>query len=666
MAIASINNPGSTSARRSVRSIKSTTSSTVVISSNQIDDARRYLSDNLHQDDLNPTNLARGGRDKVIGILREAANNGQISNIPRNPSDQFLRALYNNTVGLGVLEEFLANPEVEQINVQGPQKILLQIRGIWTEVTDPELLFKDVKELRMVAANIARRVGKELSRHTNPIIDIRFENPVLRIHINQTRRIHGIAVYIRRGRDEPFSTDFLLEAGNFNREVLKVLQDAARRLIGCVFLGGVGSGKTVMLEKYIDWMPNIPIVIVDDAGDCQPSHPMCAIFDLPETSYTSGKQVNLTLGGMTRAALREGDVLIVAETRSAEEAGILISDAPSMRCVVTTAHGDTAPSGLSRLVSIAQRPPSPYAGTNSLEALRRDLAQAFPLVIQVDRRGNRRFVSGIYHNLGWSDELNQWQLRTIVEAEVTDEKGIEWHIVDPDLNKVKQFVSLDMMQTGRATVYESKNPQRMLADALRKVDEQKWVEAIHLLSILLKNDPSNEQIRHRLIQSIEQTDDYENILTEARQEVERLNQLTARHIWGDARRLIKDLPKRPSVYAFVWRLHSNMGQIEKIIEEGYQETSAAMQIMQEANELLRSHLPWTELRRCLSSLQSLDVSQLSDETKAGVKFAHANLLVELVRRAPKANGQFYRQQLDAFIGKEEANRRLGTEVIQSV
>ena len=84
---------------------------------------------------------------------------------------------------------------------------------------------------------------------------------------------------------------------------------------------------------------------------------MCAIFDLPETSYNQNKQLNLTLGGMTRAALREGDVLCVAETRGAEEAGILISDAPSMRCVVTTAHGESAVSGLSRLVSIAQRPP---------------------------------------------------------------------------------------------------------------------------------------------------------------------------------------------------------------------------------------------------------------------------------------------------------------------
>ena len=57
---------------------------------------------------------------------------------------------------------------------------------------------------------------------------------------------------------------------------------------------------------------------------------------------------------------------------------------------------------------------------------------------------------------------------------------------------------------------------------------------------------------------------------------------------------------------------------------------------------------------------------MSDETKAGVKFTHANLLVELVNRAPQANAQFYRQKLDAFIGKEEARRRLGMGEPQSV
>lgn len=645
------------SSRRNIRSTKAP-GAVVQLEQGQIDDARRYLSDNLEPEDLNPSKLARGGREKVIAMLRQASNRGEIKGIPRNASDNILKALYNNTIGLGILEEFLGNSSVEQINVVGPKKIILQMNGIWTEVTDNDLLFRDTEELRMVADNIARRVGKELSKHTNPIVDIRFENPVLRIHINMTRRAHGISLYIRRGRAEPFSTEYLLEAGNFNRDVLKILQDASRRLIGCVFLGGVGSGKTVMLEKYIDWMPNVPIVVVDDAGDCQPSHSMCAVFDLPETSYTANKQLNLTLGGLTRAALREGDVMVVAETRGAEEAGILISDAPSMRCVVTTAHGDTAESGLSRLVSIAQRPPSPYAGTNSAGALRGDLKNAFPLVVQVNRRGDRRYIDGIYHNMGWNNEKGNWNLRPIVKAEVSDEAGIEWRIIDANLDRIKPFMGLDMMQTGRISTYEDKSPQRMLAEAMTKVDEQNWVEAIHLFSILLKNDPSNETVRQRLIYCLESNGDYDKIRDQAKAKIDELNDLMTKRLWADARKMLKQMTKQPTIYAIIWRLHPNLSQARSTVDAGFSETEEAKRIIMEGRELLCSNLSWTELRRSLNTLRNLDTSKLSTEAKAGVKFTHANLLVELVKRAPEANSQFYRQQLESFIGRDEASRRL--------
>ncbi|MEM7799261.1 MAG: hypothetical protein AAF633_08735, partial [Chloroflexota bacterium] len=326
--------------------------------------------------------------------------------------------------------------------------------------------------------------------------------------------------------------------------------------------------------------------------------------------------------------------------------------------VSTTAHGDSASTGLSRLVSIAQRPPSPYAGTNSASALRNDLRNAFPLVVHINRRGNRRFVQAIYHNQGWNEEQSEWDLRPIVLAEVNNDTNIEWRIIDKDLDKIKRFVGLDMMQTGRISTYEDKSPQKMLSEALRKVDEHKWVEAIHLLSILLKKDPNNESIRQRLIYCLEANGEYENVRAEAKKRIEELNSLMSKRIWTDARKLIKEMPKQPSIYAIVWRLHPNLSQAQKTIDEGFEETAEAKRIIMEGRELLRSKLPWSELRRLLNTLRSLDTSKLSDEAKAGVKFTHANLLVELVNRAPDANGQFYRQQLDAFIGKDEATRRL--------
>ena len=65
MAQGSVTKTGlSTSARRNIRSTRAP-GTIVQLEPGQIDDARRYLSDNLDPEELNPSKLSRGGREKV-------------------------------------------------------------------------------------------------------------------------------------------------------------------------------------------------------------------------------------------------------------------------------------------------------------------------------------------------------------------------------------------------------------------------------------------------------------------------------------------------------------------------------------------------------------------------------------------------------------------------
>jgi len=435
--------------------------SSTPIKQHHIEDARTYLADVAEPEMLDPTTLAQGGRTVIIGLLREGINSGNISDLPNNPPDTVLANLYNQTVGLGILEDLLADERINQINVQGPKEIIVQVNGIWRPIEDETQMFENAAAVKMIAENIARRQGQELSPYTNPIMDLRFGYPPLRIHINMTRREHGISIFIRRGRVKPFSMERLVEMGDFNEAVAIFLKEAAQRLIGTVVLGPVGTGKTVILESYIDHMPQVPIVVVDDAGDCNPSHRFCAIFDLPSSSYSPRDIPLLTLGSLTRAALREGQVLIVAETRGAEEAGILISDAPSMKAVATTAHGENAASGLSRLVSIAQRSDA-YKGGSDFSGLRADLTSAFPLVIEMMQRGDRRFISKIYRNDGWDTTGNVWRLHEMVTAVYTSSGDILWRITDSDLDSIRTQIALDRMNRGGVISYEENSPMKLL------------------------------------------------------------------------------------------------------------------------------------------------------------------------------------------------------------
>lgn len=646
---------------RTQRQVAVASSGTIIkLTPDQITDAIRYLTAQLSPEQLNPIIVATpDGRARVIDTLREAASSHQIANIPPSPAEPLLDELFRATVGLGPIDRLLADEAVEQINILGPKTIILQQRGTWHQITDPRLLFSSDEHLQTVAANVVRRVGQELSRFTRPILDVRFAQPVLRIHINQTLRGNGLAMYIRRGRTLPFTIEQLLEWGNFNQEVANLLIEAAQRVIGMVILGPVGTGKTVLLEVCVNHLPNIPIVVVDDAGDFSTRHPWVATFDLPAASYSANDKSLLTLGAMTRAALREGDVLVVAEVRGPEEAGILISDAPSMRAVYTTAHGGSAEAGLSRLVSIAQRPPSPYAGTNSVNALRDDLATAFPLVIQVDRRGDRRFVSGVYHNMGWNRVDDRWNLRPLVLAEYQEDGTPLWNIIDGNLDGVKEIAILDNMQRGGLAVYETRDPRALANNALDLMGRGAWLQAAHILSQVVKLTPKDERIQGQLVTAMQEAGQAEQAEKEARQIIEHLQAFIEQRNWEQANKVTsKLLSKNPGVYVFVRRLFPAYPAAAKQIREGQAVLKLVNQILTRLEDI--RGLPWQSLEGQLGQVEAVQVDLLPAKLKDELEAAHIKLIQQLITSSPATNSLFFEKKLVGLVGTNRANQIIAT------
>lgn len=613
-------------------------------SDDQVADTRRYLLAHMEREQMNPVALASGGRALALALLRAAVNEGRIANVAKNPPEGVVHALYEYALGLGALETFLANPQVEQINIHGPRHIFIQSNGNWSQVTDERLLFAGERELRRVIESLARRDGRELSPATHPIMDISFDRPVLRIHINQTGRGGKTAVFIRRGRSQPFTVEQLIKSGDFDRPVANLLIEAAQRLIGCVFIGPVGTGKTVLLEMFVGHMPNVPIIVVDDGGDCTPAHPFVASFRLPGTAYGAYDQQVMTLGGMTKAALREGDVLVIAEIRGAEEAGIAIADAPSMRCVTTTVHGDTPQSGLSRLVSIAQRPPSPYAGAGSADALRRDVASAFPLVVQMDRAGDRRFVAGVYHNRGWQD--GTWQLAPLVVAEHTPGGEVVWK-TSGSIDDVRREKALDRIRRVRGVAYEAGDPRRLYLEAMGEAEAGNLPAATHKLfrSLLLQDA---EQTREQLAALLARTGESERVQAEAERSARLLRDYVARRQWGQAKALLKEINQR-SVRVYMRKVMPDYAVALADIEAGEREMAYAAEVARSAQAALQHDTRWDVLELMVEQLGRLNLALLDEAMLAQVKAIHLALLARLARTAPRISRPYFLAQQEKLI-----------------
>lgn len=602
----------------------------------QVADISRYLLEHMEREEMNPVALASGAKTKALELIRRAINEGRIAGINKNPAEAIVRGLYEHTLGLGPIESLLANPGVEQINLRGAKDILVQSNGTWSRVTDDSLLFRDRREYVRVITNLVRRAQKELSPTTRPIMDIRFDRPVLRIHINQTVRGGETSVFIRRGRMQPFTVEQLIKAGNFNRDVANLLIEAAQRLIGCVFIGPVGTGKTVMLEMYINHMPNVPIVVPDDAGDCTPTHPFCLVNDMPATAYSSFEQQILTLGSMVKAALREGDVLGIAEIRGAEEAGVAVSNAPSMRCVVTTFHGNTPHSGLSRLVSLAQTPPSPYAGMSNSEAVARDVAAAFPLVVQLDRSGDKRFVSGIYHNRGWKD--NQWELEPLAKAIYHPSGLIEWQI-DGSLDEVREVRVLDRIGRIRSN-YDTSDPRVLLAKAEAEIAAKNWDAAKHrLYQCLLLHD--TEAARSQLVFVLEMTGEAAKAKEEAARSVKILQDHVKGCNWSAAKKLVAEINQR-AARAFVRQIYPEYPQVIATIDEGERAVEQAEDILRAAQQTTHDHnIRWDIAEMLADQIRELDLHLLPPQLVQNLQLERRRLLDYLVANAPVISRDYF-------------------------
>ncbi len=382
---------------------------------------------------------------------------------------------------------------------------------------------------------------------------------------------------------------------------------------------------------------------------------MCAIYDLPPASYfDNDTSKHLSLGGMTRAALREGDVLVVAETRGGAEAGTLISESLSMRAVATTAHGESAEAGLTRLANIAQRPPSPYAGSGDMAAVRQDLATAFPLIIQVERQGERRFISGMFHNQGWQN--GRWQLQPLVTAKVTPSGDIQWEITG-SLDQIKTTSILDKQQQGTTTAYNSSGVNIHLATGLKALENRSWDEAVSELTQAWADHSGDSRILNGLQKALPHAAIYTDILPRAEEIGRTLTDLQQKMHWLALVDLMGSCEDDPLLFALLNRRFSAWKRWKQTAVQNGRVEQDAKTLVDETNNTT-DQTPWQICLQHLTHFETINIEVLSTAAKQAVKRAHIHLLCLIIRRAPLASRNTYHNKLIQLVGHEQAQKLL--------
>jgi len=256
------------------------------------------------------------------------------------------REIVATIAGFGALQDYLDDPEIEEIWVNGPDRVFIARDGV-PELTGTVLTASEVRDLveRMLASS-GRRV--DLS---SPFVDASLpDGSRLHVVIPDVTRRHW-AVNIRKFSARIRDLNHLVALGSLTRQAAEFLRMCVLAGQNILVSGATHTGKTTLLNALLaSGRDTDRVVTVEETFELD--------FDARDTVAMQCRQPSIegtgeiTLRRLIKEALRmRPDRLVVGEVREAESLDLLIalnSGLPGM-CSI---HANSARDALVKLSTL--------------------------------------------------------------------------------------------------------------------------------------------------------------------------------------------------------------------------------------------------------------------------------------------------------------------------
>ena len=280
--------------------------------------------------------------------------------------------------GLGPLDALLADPDVTDVMVNGPDQVWIERAGVVERV--PVAL--DRAGVEHLIEKVVGPLGLRADRSC-PIVDARLPDGSRVNAVMPPAAVDGPCLTVRRfgARAVP------LEA--FCRgEVSALLRQAVIERRSIVVSGGTGAGKTTLLNALAAHIPpGERIVSIEDTAELRLPHDNVVRLEARPPNADGAGEV--TVRALVRNALRmRPDRIVVGEVRGPEALDMLQAMNTGHEGSLSTCHANSPDDALRRLETMV------LMGEVALplEAVREQVASAVDIVVQVARRKGRRAI----------------------------------------------------------------------------------------------------------------------------------------------------------------------------------------------------------------------------------------------------------------------------------
>ncbi|MEM5820815.1 MAG: type II/IV secretion system ATPase subunit [Candidatus Aenigmatarchaeota archaeon] len=273
-------------------------------------------------------------------------------------SETFLKIsyyIYRDFVGLNEIEPLINDPYIEDINCNGVDIPVFVTHRYFGNIKT-NVVFNDIEKLKDFIIKLAIRCGKHVS-YAEPILEGSLPDGS-RVSATFSEEVsqRGPSFTIRKFTEKPFSPIELIELRTANAEIFAYLWFLIEHKISFLIIGGVGSGKTSLLNSLgIFIRPEAKIVSIEDTRELRFYHenwvPLVARvgFGIPLPSGSKYGEVNLF--DLLRESFRMNpDYVIVGETRG-KEVYVMFQGMASGHASASTFHAEDLKSLVKRLIS---------------------------------------------------------------------------------------------------------------------------------------------------------------------------------------------------------------------------------------------------------------------------------------------------------------------------
>jgi septum site-determining protein MinD len=339
-------------------------------------------------------------RDKaelmVSNLLTEEAGSFISSQEVRR---KLVKEIVDEALGLGPLEDLLADPSITDIMVNNKDEVYIERNGK-IELTSKRFISNE--QVKTIIERIIAPIGRRIDESV-PMVDARLADGSRVNAIIPPLSLTGPSLTIRKFRKERFKIDELIQIGTISQPMSDFIKACVFARKNVIVSGGTGSGKTTILNILSEFIPeNERIVTLEDAAELK-LHQEHWIRLESRPPNIEGKG-SITIRDLFRNTLRmRPDRIIIGECRGLETLDMLQAMNTGHDGSMTTVHANSTHDVLTRLDSMIL-----MSGIElPIRAIREMIASAVDLIVHTVRLSDgTRKITQVTEIAGMKDELH--------------------------------------------------------------------------------------------------------------------------------------------------------------------------------------------------------------------------------------------------------------------